>query len=205
MRFLPRSSSKMLWSSFWRRSGSSIVFRMESMTHPRISFRVSQVPSPLSSFLSETASCRIVSVASGCASTSSTACRRMRRTICRRRGVPCTRPIKSSTNTSMYSRGASSGCEESTSASRGWGTDGGRRASRRLESSVVVGLGFLPGIRASSGGFTSDVSSGFGCSVGVERTIPDGSGARVGTLDGSVEVATSAAARSKSSVTFSKR
>lgn len=104
-RLRPRKRSNSSLTRSNRCGGSSMVPRRVSMSHPKTVFKVDQQASPLSIFLTEAGSCRVVgSVESRGRNTSSSAERRMRRMRRRRAGVPCAHPMASSTKTSKYWR-----------------------------------------------------------------------------------------------------
>jgi len=105
-RRLSRRSSKMSSSRVRRWSGISSVCLRVSMIQPRMILRVPHAPSPFSSFLTEDGSLRPSSPAVGGWKMSSMAWSKMRRTRRRRERGPCTRAMKSSTNTSTDARGS---------------------------------------------------------------------------------------------------
>ena len=115
---------KMLARASLRCGGSSMVWRTVSRIQPSTTFLVAQLPSPLSSFLMDTASLRYVSVP-GWASTWSTARRRTRLCLRSRLLPPCPTRMKSSTKTSALARGFENGrleggAVEGESLSLGW-------------------------------------------------------------------------------------
>ena len=88
-----------------RWAGSSMVCRMVSSSHPRITLRVDQLLSPFSSFLRDTASLRLCSETPGCARMLSMPWKRCWRRAFIRRRLPCPNCIKSSTKTSVSPSG----------------------------------------------------------------------------------------------------
>ena len=89
---------KMSWSLVILCGGSSTVSWRVSRSQPRTTFLVAQVASPLRHFLMEAGSCRWgLSVGSKGRRTWSSEDKRARLTLVRRRGLPWTRPTKSST------------------------------------------------------------------------------------------------------------
>ena len=100
MRLDPARSVKIWASSSLRCGGNSMVCRTVSMIQPSMVLRVDQLPSPLRSFLRDTASARL-SPGAGCARTSSTAASRWLRRVRKRLGPPCPIWMKSSTKTSV--------------------------------------------------------------------------------------------------------
>ena len=124
------------------------------MIHPRTSLRVSQLPSPFSSFFRETASLREESDTEGWARTWSTACRRWFLKEFIRLLLPWPSWIKSSTKTSVWPTGRLRGLLEggaTSSVSFGSRSIPGRtaRAESASRSAGSRGLGVVEGSRSS--------------------------------------------------------